>query len=279
VTRPTFLVIGAMKAGTTSLWEYLREQPGVFMAAEKEVDFFVAEKRWPHGVEWYERQFAAAPASALAVGEASTNYSKHPLFRGVPERTVAVLPDVKLVYLVRHPIERMRSQWRHARSAGWESRPLSRAIARDPQYIDVSRYAHQLEQWLPYVPRERVLVETAEQLRDDPATVLQRVLAFVGIDAPLVSNVRHDAHAADELIPPRRSIARSVKSIPGASRLARALPTAVRSVYGRATTVTVDESSSLLAPAQEAELLERLRPDLARLRALVGDPFDAWGLV
>ena len=274
---PTFLVIGAMKAGTTSLWHYLRANPAVFMAEEKELDFFVAEKRWSLGRDWYEAQFAAAPPTALAIGEASTNYSKHPLFGGVPARAVSVLPEVKVLYVVRHPIARMQSQWRHARSAGWEDRPFPRAVDKDPQYLDVSRYASQLEQWLAHVPREHVLVVTAEALRDDPADLLRRVHRFVGV--PDVELAEQRAHAGEELAPPRRPLARSLKALPGAGRVARLLPERVRGAYGRATTVTLDRDAAALTADQEAELVGRLRPDLVRLREIVGGDFDAWGLL
>jgi hypothetical protein len=278
MTLPTFLVIGAMKAGTTSLWSALREHPAVFMPDEKELDFFVAEKRWPLGVDWYRSQFAAAPASAAAIGEASTNYSKHPLFAGVPARAASVLPDVKLVYLLRHPVERMRSHWRHARSAGWETRTFARAIEHDPQYLDVSRYAHQLEQWLAVVGRDRVLVETSERLRDDPADVMAGVHRFLGVgEAPSAVGVRR-VHAADELAPPRRALARSLRTLPGSSTLARLVPERVRRAYGRATTITLDPRATSLDPAHESEVVDRLRPDLVRLRELVGGGFDAWGL-
>jgi hypothetical protein len=279
MTLPTFLVIGAMKAGTTSLWSSLRDHPGVFMPDDKELDFFVAEKRWPLGVGWYRSQFAAAPPTATAIGEASTNYSKHPLFDGVPQRAASVLPDVRLVYLVRNPIERMRSHWRHARSAGWETRSFARAIEHDPQYLDVSRYAHQLEQWLTVVPRERVLVETSERLRDDPAAALGGVLRFLGLGDGATPVGARRVHASEDLAPPRRGLARSLRALPGSTHVARLVPERVRRAYGRATTVTLDRRATTLDPADEAEVLDRLRPDLRRLRDLVGGGFDAWGLV
>jgi hypothetical protein len=248
------------------------------MAEEKELDFFVAEKAWQRGVSWYEAQFAAAPPSAVAIGEGSTNYSKHPLFTGVPPRAVSVLPDVKLVYLLRHPVDRMRSHWLHARSAGWETRPFGRAVARDPQYVDVSRYGMQLEQWLEHVPRERVLLDTAERLRADPVAVLTDILRFLGVDAPVADRPTTRVHTAEELAPPRRAVARTLRSIPGARRLAGVVPEPIRRAYGKATTAELDPSGATMPATQETEVLELFGQDLRRLRALVGEPFDAWGL-
>jgi hypothetical protein len=96
--EPTFLVIGAMKAGTTSLHRCLSNHPDVFMSAPKELDFF--EKNWSRGWEWYRSQFQAGDVAMLR-GESSTNYAKYPRFGGVAGRIHRSLPDVKLIYLLR----------------------------------------------------------------------------------------------------------------------------------------------------------------------------------
>src|SRR5207244_8421308 len=83
---PTFLVIGAMKSGTTSLYRYLQAHPDVFMSEQKELNYFTqgANQNWEKGLAWYQAQFEQA-GKARAVGEASTNYTKYPQFQGVPE--------------------------------------------------------------------------------------------------------------------------------------------------------------------------------------------------
>ena len=277
MTLPTFLVIGAMKAGTTSLYEHLRDHPEITMSRDKEPDFFVVEKTWSRGVEWYEAQF---PGQARgAVGEASTSYAKHPLFQGVPERAAACLPGVRLVYVVRDPLARMRSQWRHALSAGWEHRSFARAVDADPQYLDISRYAWQLDQWLPYVPAERIHVMTAESLRTDPDRTLGRVFAFLGVDPDVMVDRQRAVHTSADMPPRRRRAAVLLARAPGARHLSRAAPVAVRRAYGRATTVAIDPSHARLRAPQEAAVLDALRPDVARLREHLGADFDGWGLL
>ena len=91
---PTFLVIGAMKAGTTSLYHYLRDHPQVFMPETKEVNFFNPRRNWHRGMTWYEEQFSAAPPGTVAVGEASTSYTKYPEVDGVPVGVLAELGHV-----------------------------------------------------------------------------------------------------------------------------------------------------------------------------------------
>src|SRR5436190_12136822 len=99
---PHFVVIGAMKAGTTSLWHYLRAHPRVYMPRIKELRYFQKGGALSRGLAWYEAQFAAAEPGQLA-GEASPGYTKYPHQTGVPERMAAVIPDARLVYVVRDP--------------------------------------------------------------------------------------------------------------------------------------------------------------------------------
>src|SRR5437879_4812348 len=151
-----------MKAGTTSLYHYLRPHPEVFMPKTKELDFFVEEMNWSRGWTWYREQFEAAPAHTKARGEASTAYAKAPRFRGVPVRIAATLPDVRLVYVIRNPIERIRSHYQHRVATGAEVRPLEAAVLENPIYVDYSRYAFQIEQFLEHFPREQLLVVRSE---------------------------------------------------------------------------------------------------------------------
>lgn len=180
-TLPDFIVIGAMKAATTTLFQYLSEHPGAFMPELKEPDFFVAEKTWPKGFAWYASLFAAAPDGAL-LGEGSTNYSKAGSFPGVPERIRQHVPDVKLIYLLRDPVERIRSHYVHRLLSGTERRPPAEAIVAGSSYVDTSLYGNQLGRFLDHFPAEQVLVVLTENLRDDPATLLARMQVFLGLD-------------------------------------------------------------------------------------------------
>jgi Sulfotransferase family len=272
---PNFLVIGAMKAGTTSLHRYLREHPQVFMPEEKELDFFVAEKRWGRGRHWYEAQFAAA-GDAIAVGEASPSYTMFPEFSGVADRIAELLPHVRLVYAVRHPIERMRSHYLHEVEKGRERAPIGRALLTDPRYLDASRYATQLERYLGCISAQRVLVITTEQLRDERAATVRRVLAFLGVD-PRWSNSslldREFHRTSDKLV--RRPVVDAALRVPGARALAGLAPRSIRRLASR----RIDADGATAIPeAVEARLRAELRDDVTRLRGHVGQDFDGWGI-
>src|SRR3972149_2256199 len=146
---PNFLVIGAPKAGTTSLYHYLRLHPQVFMPATKELSFFVEQNNWPRGRAWYEEQFSGA-VDAAAIGEASPRYTMYPQYAGVPARIADLLPDIRLIYLVRHPIERMRSHYLDHVIYGAEKAPIEKALLDNPLYLNASRYDLQIEQYMPH---------------------------------------------------------------------------------------------------------------------------------
>lgn len=183
VMRPVvdFLIIGSMKSGTTSLHTYLEQHPQISMSSKKEVHFFSGET-WDRGIEWYAEHF---DSRASMRGEASTSYSKFPLVREVPRRIHATVPDVKLVYLVRDPVERVLSHLHHNLLVGIEEPEDVTASVRSPEthYVDVSRYWMQLRQYLEFFPAERILVLTSEELRTHPQDTLRRACTFLSVDA------------------------------------------------------------------------------------------------
>jgi Sulfotransferase domain len=195
---PDFLVIGAQKAGTTALYAYLHWHPGITGPSWKEVSFF--DRHWWRGEAWYRGQFPLRSGRRL-VGEASPSYLFHPL---APERVRSLVPDAKLVALVRDPVDRAYSHYQHEVALGRE--PLSfadalaaeaertrgeverlvadpRAFSRawwDHTYAARGRYADQLERWLAAFPREQLLVVPSEDLGERPAEAYAAVLAFLG---------------------------------------------------------------------------------------------------
>jgi Sulfotransferase domain len=204
---PDFLVIGAQKAGTTALYAYLRWHPSIGGPSWKEVSFF--DRHYARGASWYRGQFPNALRLRLArrngahpiVGEASPSYLFHPL---APERVAALLPDVRLIAILRDPVDRALSHYHHEVSLGREPLSFEHALEReeertrgevermidDPAYFSHAwwnftyrargLYAEQLERWLAVVPRERLLVLASEELLGRPDETYARVLEFLG---------------------------------------------------------------------------------------------------
>lgn len=278
---PQFLVIGAMKAGTTSLHHYLQAHPGLFLPRTKELNFFRDEAHFARGEAWYRKQFAEATPEQVC-GEISPDYTKHPHHSGAPERIAAMLPDVRLVYLVRHPVERMRSMFLHQLVAGRETRPIDVALLEDPEYLQVSQYARQLDRYLRHVDRDRVLICSSEQLGEDPASVLGEVHRFLGVGTPEPAAVAAGTSTQWYRGEDRRRrgrVARFMAERPLARRVFDALPTGLRSGLRRASSSPVEGDVRALSDGAREEIVRRLRPDVERFRAYAPEIVDGWGLL
>ena len=276
---PNFLVIGAMKAGSTSLFQYLRVHPQVFMPAQKELHFF-ADQAWERGVAWYERFFDAA-GDAIAVGEASPGYSRYPFSPDTPARMAGLIPDARLVYVIREPVDRIVSQWRHMTQVGSETRPLAEAALDERVYVSSSRYGLQIERYLAHFDRSQLLVVLSEDLRDRRLPTVRSVLRFLGVDGERVpATVGEEFNRADGQRRGRPSVRRLRETKAFAVVRSRA-PAPVRAALWRAASrpvapVAVDER---LPDAVRAEVVRLLQPDLELLRGHLGPRFDGWRLL
>ena len=110
--RPNLFIIGAMKSGTSSLHAYLGTHPSVFMCEPKEPGYFVEQLNLKRGRGWYSKLFHGAEGASIR-GESSTEYTKAPMYGGVPQRLAEFNPQAKIIYLMRDPIERSISHYWH----------------------------------------------------------------------------------------------------------------------------------------------------------------------
>jgi Sulfotransferase domain len=195
---PSFLILGAQKAGTTALYAYLRRHPDVTGPTWKEVSFF--DRHYARGEPWYRGNFPVRRRAA--VGEASPSYVFHPL---APQRVAELVPSARLVVLLRNPVDRAYSHYQHEVALGREPLKFEDALAAegerlegevermltDPRYFSRawwnhtyrSRgvYAEQLERWFAVFPQEQLLVLTADELAGDTDSAYRRVLEHVGV--------------------------------------------------------------------------------------------------
>jgi Sulfotransferase family len=163
-TRPAeFVVIGAMKCGTTSLFDWFSRHPDCLMPDRKEPDFFSRDEMWARGVGWYRSLFPQRPATVLS-GEASTSYTDPRYADRVADRMASLLPDVRIIFLVRDPIDRLRSHYLHEVQRGRERRAFVRAILDDERYVARSEYFRCFRPFTDAFPRERMLVVPFHEL-------------------------------------------------------------------------------------------------------------------
>jgi len=193
---PHFLGLGTQKGGTTTLHQLLRQHPEVYLPACKEVHFF--DLNHAAGETWYRRHFQAS-STTQKCGEITPFYLYHP---DAPGRIHQLLPDARMIVLLRHPVDRAISQLFHAKRLGFE--PLepadalraeaSRLASGDPislqehSYVSRSRYVEQLERYEALFPSHQLLIMRSEDLFEQPLKaweILQQFLKLESIDLPI----------------------------------------------------------------------------------------------
>jgi hypothetical protein len=197
---PSFIIIGTQKGGTTSLYDYLVRHPSVRPAVGKGIHYF--DQHHELGDRWYRSNFPVLRPGQLT-GEASPDYMPH---HDVPGRVAALVPEVRLIALLREPVARAHSHYVHNRSKGYEHRTFEQAVDEElaampsesvvatfdrrpdqwarwhDAYVARSFYAEQLDRWRAVFPAEQLLVLRSEDLYADPATTTERTLRFVGLE-------------------------------------------------------------------------------------------------
>ena len=273
---PDFIIIGTQKGGTTSLHFYLGQHPEIAVSWPKELNFFIEEHNWHRGRAWYGSHFNR---KARVRGEASPNYTAYPCFTGAAERMHEVVPQAKLIYVLRDPIERLISNYVHVVSEGREQRPAAQVLlqAEPNGYMSRSRYASQLEQYLRYYPMERILILSSEELYANRQVALRNTFRFLGVNADYDSIRFRATHNRSKNMRSRTPLGRRL------FLLAKRLPLHLAghdlgSHIGYALSFPFSRAipRPTLAPEVRADLADRLADDLARLRSLTGRRFSEW---
>ena len=190
--HPNFLIVAAEKAGTTTLAAMLSQHPEVFICEPKEPRFFT-HHNWDRGLHWYESLFNGADGYK-AIGEASPAYTWAPESIDVPKRIYRCLGDIRYLYIVRHPIERIISHYRHAIFYRWipDHTSFEAALELIPGLKNCSRYFFQIEQYLSYTRREQWHIVVLEELIEDHQKVTMEMFCFLEIDETPSTKLRFE---------------------------------------------------------------------------------------
>lgn len=262
------LIIGAMKSGTSALFDLISQHPAIAASRVKEPEFFSQHQGHGMPVATYADLWAFDPARHRIALEASTGYAKYPQEQGVADRIAAAGLRPRFIYVLRDPIQRISSQVTYAT---WGRRGAV-ADFRDPQAIAFSKYAEQLDQFTSVFPRERILLVDHAQLQRDPTGTAQQVFAFLGLDPLAVTPPPAPKNAAR----PRSGWERRLMRNGALARLATSAPTGLKRALRSASAKGAAPAPTLPVEVAE-ELRAELAPDMARLQAEWGFDVAQWG--
>jgi hypothetical protein len=272
---PNLIVLGAQKCGTSGLHFYLDLHPGISMSTPKELNFFIAERNWPRGTDWYRRHFD--PEAAVR-GESSPNYTTYPHHLGVPERMHQVVPDAKLIYLVRDPVERIAAHWIHNYAKRREKGDLRETLLHpNTTYVLRSQYHLQLTQFLNFYPEPQVLVLEQDDLRNRRSETLRDVFSYLGVDPgfehPRFHRERHRSSRK------RRATWLGMRVQPlRRTRFGSSVPRALWNVLDAGLPLGKPIPRPDVREALGPEVIEVLHEDADRLRELTGRRFEHWSV-
>lgn len=284
------LIIGAMKAGTTTLFDHLARHPEIAGCFPKEPGFFAFDDNFAQGRAAYEALFSFDPARHKIALDASTDYAKFPHCGDVPARLAAFGGDFRLIYSLRNPLRRIESHAQHVqhkrREVGRVDSPRadhSLDAGVSPVSMDISRYALQLDQYKDYFDRGAVMITSVERLAADPKGVSRAACAHLGVDPDLLPDEVEKRNDGGQTWRTREvhPLWRAASAIAPVRAAARALtPKGLRDRLRKTTRKPTEATGRFaLTAAEEAQIIETLAPDLARLRDVYGfDCAAEWGI-
>lgn len=295
---PTFLVLGVAKAGTTSLYEYLKQHPQIYMSPRKEPHFFAFGEAplptftGPGAAGIQERFVATLPAyqalfanwrTELAAGEVSTT-------NFIPRACTRIqqyVPNARLILVLRQPADRAYSQFLNGRRVGWEPcREFAQALADEPARIQKGWlsslcytlpgfYAAPLRQYLTRFPREQVHIYLYEEWQAQPLRILQEIFQFIGVDDHFVPDTT--VHYNTAAVPRNRYLVYLLRSPHYLKTLLRPfLPPRLRQQLMHSLSTYTYTKPPPLDPTVRAWLTERYREDIVQVEELLQRDLSHW---
>ena len=297
---PDFLIAGVPKAGTTALHAALSRHPGLYLSPIKEPKFFLTdgpppakggpgdaltyrEHVWER--DRYEALFDAAPPGAPR-GEATPLYLYDP---DAIRRIHRLIPDVKLIVVIRDPVERAHSNWTHLWSAGLEpvgdfvlacaeeERRIAAGWASFWHYTGLGRYGAQLDHAFSLFAREQVLVLRYRRLIDDPAGTLSTICGFLGVDTGVLSEIpRENVTAHPEQTVAHRAVSLGMRA---SAAVGRRLPGSAATAATHRLERFLQRSRRERQPLsweQRQAILPKFTTDIKLLETVLGEDFSDW---
>ena len=267
---PDFLVIGAMKSGSTTVQEDLALHPLINLAEKESAGLQKFDTRQATGRVRYLRQWSDAAPDQVR-GEVSTTYTMAPHIPGIPERAAAVAPNARLIYIVRQPLARIVSHHHHDVSSGVVSAPIDRAVREDPRFLDYSRYGSQLGAWREFFHDDAIRVVRFEDYVRDRRRATGDLFAWLELP-PLPNPIDVGAvHNASEGKQSARGVTRRiVQSRTYRDHVRRLVPQSLRSRAASAILPIAPRRPDPPTQHTVEWIIEQLRPEVAAVEAFSG---------
>lgn len=245
--------------------------PGPFLGDPAGRALLPRRRNWGRGIEWYASHFEP---EAPVRGECSTAYTA-PWYRGVAERMAALLPEARLIFIVRDPVERIVSHYWHARTKGGERRELAAALRSESNiYVARSRYFAQLEPFLERFPSSRIYIGRQEDLFHRRRETMRAIFRFLGVEesfwSPKMARLRNKAVSERW----RRRVLRRLTS----ARIGTFLRHRAEAKWlvERLIPARSESETPKLSPGQRRELIAQLEDDIGRFERVTGWDLSEW---
>ncbi|NEP83179.1 MAG: sulfotransferase domain-containing protein [Okeania sp. SIO3B3] len=272
---PNFIIIGAAKGGSIALGRYLDYHPEIAMQSpSEELDFF--SENWDKGLSWYESHFQN---STKLQGERSPHYTYTHIWPHTAERMHSILPNIKLLYGVRDPIERLISHYVHIDTHGKYSIPLEEFVL-NPDYYKTGCYFAHLSKFLQYYDRSQILVFPSEALHKNRQATLQTIFNFLGV-APDFYDEKMDQriHVSTPMAKIPAPIAYTLSFV-RKNNIQAMFPSSLRKQVHKwvHNLRKPADGKPTLPPEIRQQLVDIYTDDVAALRNFTGQDFAEWSL-
>ncbi len=265
-----FMIVGAQKSGTTTLAYLLSQHPDVSFCHDKEPAFFNRYPDWRERLDDYHRLYQFQPGRRT--GEASTMYSFLPEFKETSDRIRDYNPEMRIIYLMRDPVERIVSHYAHRYVRGRVAGRVGGQVLQDPTYVNRSRYHWQVSPYLRCFGKDQVRLLIFEEFLKEPAAGMASVCDFLDLKFDFYKgrdlSVKKNGSAASDVMTDH---GKAVLRHP----MVRRLPFRVRMIISKPFVRSIPKK-----PEFPRELRKRfydtLVPDRQNLERLLGRPVNAW---
>jgi len=274
--NPDFIIIGAPKAGTTSLWRLIAQHPQIVPCATKEPAFFMRDEIYARGWDWYQNLFPGKQPGQIS-GEATTEYSQTRSFPKTVSRIAKHVPEAKLIFIMRHPFETLESRWRQSlHNRDPIPSDFATAVKEYPPLMENVRFAETIDDFLEHFQNDKMLLLLFEDFKDAPNAMCKKVFDFLEIasdyeveDADKRSNSASEKNMDTGLVS-------ALRQIPLMNQIKNLFPRNIRSSLRWATRVTAPD------PVWTEELVQlvngEIHLDAQRALKLAGKESDYWDL-